>query len=95
MKTTGKRPKTPAPVFDAEGYQTNLTDLNRTPLPDLPKPAKAMAILKRRRPAKGARYSTIVENPFEAGYWPPLPATRADLAAARRRRQPGITSASR
>lgn len=35
MKTTGKKPKNPAPVFDAEGYQTKLTDLNRTPLPDL------------------------------------------------------------
>ena len=35
MKTTGKTisPKTPA--FDADGYQTNLTSLNGTALPDL------------------------------------------------------------
>jgi hypothetical protein len=35
MKTTGNKRKVAAPTFDAEGYQTNLTDLNRTPLPDL------------------------------------------------------------
>lgn len=37
MKTsrTTKHPK--RPTFDAEGYQTNLTDLNRTELPDLRK----------------------------------------------------------
>lgn len=29
------RRKTKLPVFDAEGYQTNLTDLNGTPLPTL------------------------------------------------------------
>ena len=39
MKTTGKsrKPKVEAPLFDAEGYQTNLKDLNGTPLPDLRK----------------------------------------------------------
>ena len=42
MKPTGrnKKPKMPKiepPVFDAEGYQTNLKDLNGTPLPDLSK----------------------------------------------------------
>lgn len=35
MKTTGNKRKSVAPVFDAGGYQTNLTDLNSTPLPDL------------------------------------------------------------
>ena len=35
MKTTGNKRKATAPVFDTEGYQTNLTGLNRTPLPDL------------------------------------------------------------
>ena len=35
MKTTGNKRKAAAPVFDAEGYQTNFTGLNRTPLPDL------------------------------------------------------------
>lgn len=35
MKTTGKTKTGRPPVFDAEGYQTNLTDLNGTPLPNL------------------------------------------------------------
>jgi len=39
MKPTGKNnhPKIELPVFDAEGNQTNLKDLNGTPLPDLSK----------------------------------------------------------
>ena len=37
MKTTGKTKSQKAPVFDAEGYQTNIKDLNGTPLPDLSK----------------------------------------------------------
>lgn len=37
MKTTGKTKTSKAPVFDAEGYQTNIKDLNGTPLPDLSK----------------------------------------------------------
>ncbi len=37
MKTTGKTKTLEPPVFDAEGYQTNLTDLNGTPLPNLSK----------------------------------------------------------
>lgn len=37
MKTTGKTKSPKPPVFDAEGYQVNLTDLNGTPLPDLRK----------------------------------------------------------
>jgi len=35
MKPTGKKRKPETPAFDAEGYQTNLTDLNGTPLPSL------------------------------------------------------------
>ncbi len=35
MKTTGKTKSPKTPVFDAEGYQTNIKDLNETPLPDL------------------------------------------------------------
>jgi len=37
MKSTGKnkKPRIEPPVFDADGYQTNLKDLNGTPLPDL------------------------------------------------------------
>ncbi len=37
MKTTGKTKLSKPPVFDPEGYQTNLTNLNGTPLPDLRK----------------------------------------------------------
>jgi len=37
MKTTGKTKFSKTPVFDAEGYQANLTSLNGTPLPDLSK----------------------------------------------------------
>lgn len=39
MKSTGKnkKPKIEPPIFDAEGYQTNIKDLNGTPLPDLTK----------------------------------------------------------
>jgi hypothetical protein len=37
MKTTGKTKPAKRPTFDAEGYQTNLTDLNRSALPDLGK----------------------------------------------------------
>ena len=39
MKTTGKpkKPKIEPPVFDADGFQTNIKDLNGTPLPDLSK----------------------------------------------------------
>ncbi len=31
------RCKTKPPIFDLEGYQTNIKDLNGTPLPDLSK----------------------------------------------------------
>jgi len=37
MKPTGKTKSLKAPVFDADGYQTNLTNLNGTALPDLRK----------------------------------------------------------
>lgn len=39
MKSTGKnrKPRIEPPVFDAEGYQTNIKDLNGTPMPDLGK----------------------------------------------------------
>lgn len=37
MKPTGrtKRPKIEPPVFDADGYQTNIKNINGTPLPDM------------------------------------------------------------
>jgi len=37
MKRTGKNKPSKAPTFDTDGYQTNLKDLNGTPLPDLSK----------------------------------------------------------
>jgi len=37
MKPSGKTKRPEPPTFDAEGYQTNLKDLNGTPLPDLSK----------------------------------------------------------
>lgn len=37
MKTSGKTKRSKPPTFDAEGYQTNLRDLNRTKLPELRK----------------------------------------------------------
>jgi len=51
---------------------------------ELKKIASTMAEIKRRYPSGGARYSTIVENPFESGYWPLRKPTKADLAAIRR-----------
>jgi len=35
MKTTGNTKASNAPVFDSDGYQANLHDLNGTPLPNL------------------------------------------------------------
>lgn len=37
MKTSGKTKAAKTPTFDVDGYQTNLTDLNRTALPNLRK----------------------------------------------------------
>ena len=37
---------------------------------ELQKLAKALDRIERRYPAAGKRYSTIVENPYEAGYMP-------------------------
>ena len=49
MKTTGKPKKTKIepPIFDAEGYQTNIKDLNGTPLPDLSK-VQAVSLFRRK-----------------------------------------------
>lgn len=50
------RHKTKAPTFDADGYQTNLKDLNGTPLPDLRK-VRAISLRDgaRRTPAVNRR----------------------------------------
>ena len=51
---------------------------------ELQKLAATMAEIKRRYPAGGERYSTIVEDPFKSGYWPLPKPTKANLAAFRR-----------
>ncbi len=56
MKTTGKTKTIKPPVFDAEGYQTNLTDLNGTPLPDLKK-VKVRPLWGGARPGAGRKPS--------------------------------------
>ena len=54
---------------------------------ELKKLAKALDQIERRYPAGGKRYSTIVENPAEAGYLPfPRPSKRA-VAKGRRLRK--------
>jgi hypothetical protein len=54
---------------------------------ELKKLAKALDQIERRYPAGGRRYSTIVENPSEAGYLPiPKPSKRA-VAKGRRLRK--------
>jgi hypothetical protein len=53
---------------------------------ELQKLARALDQIERRYPSGGKRYSTIVENPFEAGYMPfPKPSKRA-IAKGRRLR---------
>jgi hypothetical protein len=61
---------------------------------DLQKLAKAMAAIKKRHPAGSGRYSTIVENPFESGYWPLSKPKRADLSIARKLRKQGQVPAT-
>jgi len=54
---------------------------------ELKKLAQALDQIERRYPARGRRYSTIVENPSEAGYLPiPKPSKRA-VAKGRRLRK--------
>ena len=48
------------PIFDAEGYQTNLTDLNGTPLPDLSK-VKARSFV-RNPPRKSPRAASSIRK---------------------------------
>lgn len=58
MKSTGKtkKPKIEPPVFDADGYQTNIKDLNGTPLPDLAK-VQAMSFWGGARKGAGRKAS--------------------------------------
>jgi len=54
---------------------------------DLQKLARAVAQIKKGAPAHGKRYSTVVENPFESGYWPPAKPTKRDFAVTLRLRK--------
>ena len=58
MKSTGKtkKPRIEPPVFDADGYQTNIKDLNGTPLPDLSK-VQAMSFWGGARKGAGRKSS--------------------------------------
>ena len=58
MKSTGKdkKPKIEPPIFDAEGYQTNIKDLNGSPLPDLSK-VQAMSFWGGARKGAGRKSS--------------------------------------
>jgi hypothetical protein len=61
---------------------------------ELQKLAKALDQIERRYPAGGKRYSTIVENPYEAGYMPfPKPSKRAVAAGRRLRKHQGQLAA--
>lgn len=51
-----RRHKVQSPVFDTDGYQTNLKNLNGTPLPDL-STVRAFT-LERRRPRRRALKSS-------------------------------------
>jgi hypothetical protein len=80
MKTTGKTKTPKAPVFDAEGYQVNLSTLNGAPLPDLSRVAAQPLQRGGARPGAGRKPS---------GRQPVLlrltPATVRALRAAARR----------
>jgi hypothetical protein len=53
---------------------------------EMQKLTKALDQIERIYPSGGKRYSTIIENPFDAGYMPlPMPTKRA-VAAGRRLR---------
>ena len=54
---------------------------------DLQKLARAVAQIKKSASAHGKRYSTVVENPFESGYWPPTKPTKRDFAVTLRLRK--------
>lgn len=51
-----RRHKAKPPTFDAEGYQTNIKDLNGTPLPDLAK-VQAMSFWGGARKGAGRKAS--------------------------------------
>lgn len=62
---------------------------------ELQKLAKAVAQIKKSAPAHGKRYSTIVENPFESGYWPLTKPTKRVGLGLRKRHAVATASATR
>lgn len=61
-----RRRKHTPPVFDPDGYQTNLKDLNGTPLPDLSK-VKATSLRDGTRPGSEPTFA-FWDNPVDAIY---------------------------
>jgi hypothetical protein len=53
---------------------------------ELEKLANAVAEIRKGLPAHGKRYSTIVENPFESGYWPPAKLSKRATLGQRKKR---------
>jgi len=57
---------------------------------ELQKLAKALDQVELRYPSGGKRYSTIVENPYEAGYMPfPRPSKKTVATGRRLRKRQG------
>ena len=61
---------------------------------ELQKLAKAVAEIKKNLPAYGKRYSTVVENPFESGYWPPARPTKGAALNLRKKRAAAVAGAA-
>lgn len=53
---------------------------------ELQKLANAVEEIRKGLPAHGKRYSTIVENPFESGYWPPAKRSKRAPFGQRKKR---------
>jgi hypothetical protein len=62
---------------------------------ELQKLAKALAEIRKDRPAHGKRYSTIVENPFESGYWLPAKLSKQARIGVQKKRLAVTAGASR
>ena len=62
---------------------------------ELQRLARAMAQIKKNLPAHGKRYSTVVENPFESGYWPPAKPTKSVAFSLRRKHAVAAVGAAR
>ncbi|MSU47613.1 MAG: hypothetical protein EXS37_00695 [Opitutus sp.] len=62
---------------------------------DLQKLTKAVAQIKKNVPLHGNRYSTVVENPFESGYWPLTNLTKRVTLSLKKKHAVATTGASR